>query len=202
VFFSCWKLGRIGGSTLKPIQQVGAPTYNLLQEIKGHLSQPEGFVMLGGYLILTWMFGIMPSSYYAFSGGINWFHVAAQLLIVDALQWGFHNLEHNIDPRFYRMSHKPHHRFTNPKMFDAFNGSPTDTFVMILIPLAITARCVPANVWSYMTFGSLYANWLCLIHSEYVLPWDGMFRKLGMGTAADHHVHHKLFVYNFGHLFM
>lgn len=30
---------------------------------------------------------------------------------------------------------------------------------MILVPLVITARLVPANVWSYMTFGSLYANW-------------------------------------------
>ena len=34
---------------------------------------------------------------------------------------------------FYRKSHKPHHRFTNPKLFDAFNGSPADTFCMILV---------------------------------------------------------------------
>lgn len=95
-----------------------------------------------------------------------------------------------------------HHRFTNPKLFDAFNGSPGDTFLMILIPLMVTARIVPANVWSYMTFGSLYANWLCLIHSEYKHAWDRAFSWLGLGTAADHHVHHKLFVYNFGHLFM
>jgi hypothetical protein len=27
-------------------------------------------------------------------------------------------------------------------------------------------------------------------------------RPLGIGTAADHHVHHKLFKYNFGHIFM
>eukprot|EP01035_Chromulina_nebulosa_P019974 gene19974-25943_t len=109
--------------------------------------------MLGGYLIGTWMFGLMPASYYSFSG------------------------EHRLDPRLYKASHKPHHRFTNP-------------------------RIVPANVWSYMAFGSLYANWLTLIHSEYSHPWDSLFRKIGFGTAADHHVHHKLFVYNFGHLFM
>ena len=24
----------------------------------------------------------------------------------------------------------------------------------------------------------------------------------GFGTAADHHVHHKMFKYNYGHLFM
>jgi len=41
---------------------------------------------------------------------------------------------------FYRKSHKPHHRFTNPKLFDAFNGSLSDTFFMILVPLFATAH--------------------------------------------------------------
>lgn len=158
--------------------------------------------MLGGYLIATWMFGLMPSSYYSFSGGINWFHVLLQLLIQDGVQAVMHYLEHDVSPAFYKISHKPHHRFTNPKLFDAFNGSVYDTFFMILVPLVITARCVPANVWSYMTFGSLYANWLVLIHAEYKHSWDGVFRLLGFGTAADHHVHHKVFKYNYGHLFM
>ena len=53
-----------------------------------------------------------------------------------------------------------------------------------------------------MAFGSSYACWLTLIHSEYVFPWDDIFRKLGFGTPADHHVHHKFFKYNYGHLFM
>ena len=100
------------------------------------------------------------------------------------------------------MSHKPHHRFTNPRLFDAFNGSATDTFLMILVPLFLTSRLVHCNVWSYMAFGSLYANWLTLIHAEYSHPWDPLFRKLGLGTAADHHVHHKLFKFNYGHTFM
>mmetsp|Transcript_1282 Transcript_1282/g.2079 ORF Transcript_1282/g.2079 Transcript_1282/m.2079 type:complete len:295 (+) Transcript_1282:102-986(+) len=200
-YFYAWKLGWMGGK-LKPIQKVGAPQYVVYDGMIEHLSQPEGFVMLGGYLILTWMLGLMPASYYSFSGGINWYHVAAQLLIQDAIQFLMHNIEHTLDKRLYQASHKPHHRFTNPKMFDAFNGSPADTFLMILVPLLLTARLVNANVWSYMTFGSLYANWLTMIHSEYVHPWDKYFRFLGFGTAADHHVHHKLFVYNFGHLFM
>ena len=38
--------------------------------------------------------------------------------------------------------------------------------------------------------------------SEYSHPWDMAFRAVGFGTAADHHVHHKLFVFNYGHLFM
>ncbi|CAE8644698.1 unnamed protein product [Polarella glacialis] len=113
-----------------------------------------------------------------------------------------HYGEHKISAWVYKMSHKPHHRFTNPRVFDAFDGSVTDTICMILVPMVITSRLVPANVWSYMTFGSLYANWLVLIHSEYTHPWDGIFRRLGFGTAADHHVHHRLFVFNYGHLFM
>lgn len=234
------------GRGLTSVQKSGAPEYNLWEGVVTHLAQPEGFVMLGGYLIGkrlhmvllfyycflfwchtgTWMLGLMPKSYYSFSGGINWMHVTAQLLVQDFIQYLMHLLEHMSHPYIYKMSHKPHHRFTvldsnfliyhyiihdlnriplitqNPKMFDAFNGSVTDTFLMILIPLILTARIVPANVWSYMTFGSLYANWLTLIHAEYPHPWDALFRRIGLGTAADHHVHHKLFRYNYGHTFM
>jgi alternative squalene epoxidase len=149
----------------------------------------------------------MPTTYYSFQGGVNWGQVAAQLLLQDTIQCGMHMLEHRIDDFFgthkwfYRRSHKPHHRFTNPKLFDAFNGSAADTFCMILLPLYVTANVIHTNVWSYMAFGSLYANWLCLIHSECDHPWDGIFRALGFGTAGDHHVHHTLFTRNFGHLF-
>lgn len=200
LYFLGWRTGRLG--VKNPIQKTGAPEYNAMESLKEHLSQPEGFAMLGGYLILTWMFGLMPASYYSFKGGINWYHVIAQLLIQDFVQYLMHNLEHNLDKNLYQLSHKPHHRFTNPKLFDAFNGSPGDTFLMILVPLIVTARLVNANVWSYMAFGSLYANWLTLIHSEYAHSWDNYFQLIGFGTAADHHVHHKLFKYNFGHLFM
>lgn len=200
VYFSLRKLGYLGN--LVSIQKEGSPSYNLINGIVIHLAQPEGFMLLGGYLVSTWMFGLMPSSYYAFSGGINWIHVILQLLIQDSIQAILHLLEHKVNSTFYRYSHKPHHRFTNPKLFDAFNGSVPDTFIMILVPLFITARLVNSNVWSYMVFGSLYANWLTLIHAEYPHPWDFVFRKLGLGTAADHHIHHKLFVFNYGHLFM
>lgn len=200
-YFYLWSQGYLGISKVS-IQKLGSPKYVLSTEMVHHLSQPEGFVMLGGYLIFTWMLGLMPASYYSFSGGINWFHVGIQLLLQDGIQYFMHMLEHRLHPLLYLKSHKPHHRFTNPKMFDAFNGSPADTFLMILVPLAITARLVPANVWSYMAFGSLYANWLTMIHSEYSHPWDPLFRSLGFGTSGDHHVHHKLFKFNFGHLFM
>lgn len=200
IYFYGFNFGYLGKQV--PVQKAGPPTYDFFEGMRVHLMQPEGFIMVGGYLIVSWMFGLMPSSYYSFSGGINWIHVVAQLLCQDFVQYLMHFLEHKLDKRIYQMSHKPHHRFTNPKLFDAFNGSPGDTFLMILVPLIVTARIVPANVWSYMTFGSLYANWLCMIHSEYKHSWDSAFARIGLGTAADHHVHHKLFVYNYGHLFM
>jgi len=193
--------------TVVSVQRSGAEAHDFWRECIGHLSQPEGFVLLGAYLTGTWMFRLMPRSYYGFEGGIDWVAVAVQLVLQDTIQFAMHLLEHKVDDLlgsrkwFYRRSHKPHHRFTNPKLFDAFNGSGPDTFCMILVPLLVTANLVHTNVWSYMVFGSLYANGLCLIHSECDHPWDGLFRSLGVATAGDHHVHHTLFTWNYGHLF-
>ena len=175
--------------------------YQFSEGLITHLGQPEGFVLLGSYLSATWMLRVMPDSYYNFEGGIQWGKVLLQLLITDAAQYGMHLVEHQF-AKLYKQSHKPHHRFTNPRLFDAFNGSPTDTCLMILLPLSLTAQLVHCNLWSCIAFGSLYANWLTLIHSEVHHPWDDFFRKIGFGTPADHHVHHKYFNYNFGHLFL
>jgi len=183
------------------IQKRGARPYDYLEGVTTHLSQPEGFVLLGGYLSGTWMFRLMPAAYYSFDGGIDYAKVFACLVIQDGIQFVMHLLEHSVSPAFYKYSHKPHHRFTNPRLFDAFNGSMLDTIFMILVPLYATANLVHCNVWSYMAFGSFYANWLTLIHSEYTFPWDQLFHCVGFGTPADHHVHHAFFKYNYGHLF-
>ena len=127
IYFWARRAGNLG--TVTSIQKNEVPAYDFAKELVLHLSQPEGFVMLGGYLIGTWMFGLMPASYYSFSGGINWSHVALQLLAQDGFQFLMHFMEHKLDARLYKASHKPHHRFTNPKMFDAFNGSPTGTLI-------------------------------------------------------------------------
>jgi sterol desaturase/sphingolipid hydroxylase (fatty acid hydroxylase superfamily) len=201
LYFYLHKHGFLG--SLTAIQAKGAPQYEWSEGILTHLGQPEGFVLLGLYLSITWMFHLMPRSYYSFQGTIQWPETMACLILQDFFQFGMHRLEHVVSPWFYRMSHKPHHKFTNPRLFDAFNGSMTDTICMILIPLYCTAMIVRnANVWTYMAFGSLYANWLTMIHSEYAFPWDGLFRFLGLGTPGDHHVHHKFFKFNYGHLFM
>lgn len=203
-FFSLYR-GRYltRGVEPTPVQAKGARAYTFGEGIRTHLFQPEGFVLLGLYLSLTWMFGLMPPSYYSFEGSIQWTNLVACLVLQDGIQYAMHMAEHQVSVEMYKISHKPHHRFTNPRLFDAFNGSMADTILMILIPLYSTANIVrTCNVWTYMAFGSMYANWLTLIHSEYALPWDCIFRKFGLGTPGDHHVHHKLFKYNFGHLFM
>lgn len=185
-----------------PIQKEGAQKYNFFEGVATHLAQLEGFVLLGSYLTGTWMFNLMPASYYSLEGGPSLTHVVAQLLIMDCLQTFAHFAEHKISAEFYKSSHKPHHRFLNPRLFDAFNGSIADTVCMILIPLFMTANLVHCNCWSYMAFGTIYSSWLTLIHSEYSHPWDPFFRQIGFGTAGDHHVHHKVFIKNYGHLFM
>mmetsp|Transcript_18102 Transcript_18102/g.54605 ORF Transcript_18102/g.54605 Transcript_18102/m.54605 type:complete len:281 (+) Transcript_18102:115-957(+) len=176
--------------------------YAFSEAVATHVRQPGGVLMLVFYLSAYWMFDLMPCSYYSFEGGVRPHIVAAQIAIQDLLQYIMHWLEHKASPEFYKLSHKPHHRFTNPRWADAFNGSVGDTFTMILIPLFITAQLIHANVWEYMTFGASWSAWLVLIHSETAHPWDPLFKVLGLGTAADHHVHHKTFVYNYGHVIM
>ena len=175
-----------------------------MEGMSSHLANPGGIIMMVAYLCASWMFDMLPCSYYSFEGGVRWWMVFAQVCSQDLLMFLLHYFEHKgpLGPEFYKRSHKPHHRFTNPRLFDAFDGSVPDTFCMILIPLALTAQVLHANVWEYMLFGSGWSAWLCLIHSEVDHPWDPLFRRLGLGTAADHHVHHKTFVYNYGHTMM
>merc|ERR1719258_639010 len=94
--------------------------------------------MMVAYLIVTWMLDVMPCSYYHYDGGVRWWMVGAQVCSQDFLMFALHLFEHKgpLGPEFYRKSHKPHHRFVNPRLFDAFDGSVPDTFCMILIPLA------------------------------------------------------------------
>lgn len=202
VFF-LFKFGYLNsGEEPLSVQTRGARPYEFMEGLSTHLSQPEGFVLLFSYLCGTWMFKLMPESYYSFEGGIEWTKVFWCLAVQDGIQYVMHRMEHGVSPAFYKWSHKPHHKFTNPRLFDAFNGSILDTVCMILLPLYATANIVHCNVWTYMAFGSSYANWLTLIHSEYTFPWDRIFHLLGFGTPADHHVHHAFFKYNYGHLFM
>lgn len=181
----------------QPVQLGGRAPYDWYAAAKLHLGRTEGLVLLGLYLIGTWKAEVMPPCYYR--GGLEWRAVVAQLLLTDALQFAAHRLQH-IFRVVFRASHQSHHRITNPRIFDAFDGSLADTALMVLMPLWITAHVIEANLASYIAFGSLYAVGLVLIHSEVHHPWDKVFAAAGVGTPADHHVHHLLRGYNYGHL--
>ena len=190
--------------------RVDKPELNFRKELVAHLMRWEGFALLLPYLCLTWMFGLMPESYYEldarhtcvpmmdfFDPTLLWM----QLLCVDFFMYLAHITEHRLS-WLYRSGHKLHHKWRNPRLFDAFSGHIFDTTLMILIPLYLTANLVHANCGSYIVFGTTYSAYLMIIHSEYALPWDSVARNLGIGTAHDHNVHHTKVVYNFGHFFM
>jgi len=202
IAYHYWHVHYSSNSKIQKVKEEMDTRKTFWEDCASHLMQPEGFFLLGGYLAGTWMFRLMPASYYTWEGGVNPLHVFMQLVVNDCFQTIMHMGEHKLSPKIYQKSHKPHHRFLNPKMFDAFNGSVADTVAMILVPLFLTANLIHCNVWSYMAFGTMYSAWLTLIHSETTHPWDSLFRMFGLGTAGDHHVHHKCFIYNYGHLFM
>ena len=190
--------------------RIEKPELNFRKELVAHLMRWEGFALLLPYLCLTWMFGLMPDSYYEldarhtcvpvmdfFDPTLLWM----QLLCVDFFMYLAHITEHRLS-WLYRSGHKQHHKWRNPRLFDAFSGHIFDTTLMILIPLYLTANLVHANCGSYIVFGTTYSAYLMILHSEYALPWDNLARNLGIGTAHDHNVHHTKVVYNFGHFFM
>lgn len=179
-----------------------APHPTFWTRMHSHLTNLGGMLMMAAYLCVTWMVDLLPCSYYRVGDGVRWCMVASQIVMQDLLMFLVHYMEHNNSLGLYRRSHKRHHRFTTPRLFDAFDGSPTDTVCMILVPLATTAQLLHATTWEYAIFGSLWSAWLCLIHSEMAHPWDGLFQRLGLGTAADHHLHHRTSSHNYGHAIM
>ena len=158
---------RMRWSRVRRVQSEARP-YAFGEGVASHLANPGGILLMVFYLCAYWLLDLMPCSYYSFAGGVRWWMVFAQICCQDGLMFLLHYFEHKgpLGPAFYQKSHKPHHRFVNPRLFDAFDGSVPDTFCMILVPLATTAQLLHANVWEYMLFGSLWSAWLCLIHSE------------------------------------
>jgi sterol desaturase/sphingolipid hydroxylase (fatty acid hydroxylase superfamily) len=165
------------------IQLRSPPDATLAADLYEHVTHPESFLMVFGYLSFVWMFGLLPRAYYDFDAPLVWWHVPAQFVVVDVFTTLSHLVEHNW-VALYKRSHKNHHRFTNPKLYVAFNGAPLDTFDLILIPLFLTHQvCFFVNNMGLAAFGTLYAAQFTLIHSEYRHPWDDIFEPLGVGTA-------------------
>ena len=74
--------------------------------------QPGGIMLIVLYLSGTWMFDLMPCSYYHFDGGFRFSMVFLQTVCQDFLMYVMHRMEHKVHHKFYQFSHKPHHRFT------------------------------------------------------------------------------------------
>lgn len=181
--------------------QLRLPAYgkSFWDDVEAHLKRPELLLLLP-YLSVTWIFNLMPESYYNVEGRVKILDVILQLLTVDFFTYCFHLAEHNI-PKWYILGHKAHHKYTNPHLFNAFDATVMDTIFLILFPLFSTAQLCHVNCWSYVAFGMVYSTHFMLIHSEFEHHFDPLLKTFYVNTAADHHVHHKAFKYNYGHFF-
>eukprot|EP00966_Prymnesium_polylepis_P080103 1856360-Prymnesium_polylepis.1 len=115
---------RLTWCATRRVQKEARP-YDFWEGITSHLANPGGVLMMVAYLCAYWMFDAMPCSYYSFDGGVRWGVVFSQVCCQDLLMFLLHYFEHKgpLGPAFYKKSHKPHHRFVNPRLFDAFDGS-------------------------------------------------------------------------------
>ena len=126
---------------------------NFKQNIISHFKSTEIFLLLF-YLIFTWMFKLIPSTYYKMDNvSTNWLHVLQQLILIDFLMYVNHITEHY----YYYPLHKTHHIWTNPVIFNSFNTSIIDVIILIICPLYVTTNLIHANTWTYMTFGTIYS---------------------------------------------
>nr|AYI99269.1 alternative squalene epoxidase [Bigelowiella natans]AYI99270.1 alternative squalene epoxidase [synthetic construct] len=185
--------------------QQSEPNFSWSQELIGHATRAEAFFMLVPYLSITWLFKLMPESYYDLEAPVSVLNVFLQFAVYDLITYIIHRVQHQVET-VYR-THKDHHAYINPHLFNAYSGSVQDTTLLILIPLYLTVLVlhlvgVDIHQKDYAWFGCTYANYFMLIHSEYSNPWDGIFEAIGIGTARDHNVHHSQLKFNFGHFFM
>ncbi len=191
----------LSGAGIKT-NQVATVTYSrpFINDAIVHFSNPGAFLLLLPYLSLTWMFRLMPESYYVYETKISWFNVFAQLFVVDFFTFVLHVAEHAL-PEIYILGHKPHHKFTKPRLFDAFDGSLPDTIALILFPLYTTAQLLHVGNWDYVAFGVIYSSHFMMIHSEFSHSYEDVLSWFFVNTSQDHHVHHATFIYNFSHFF-
>jgi len=184
------------------IQLKPPPQTTLASDLYGHVTSPESFMLVFSYLSAVWMLKLLPASYYDLTGGVDPWLVFVQFVVVDGFTYAMHRLEHAW-PALYVRSHKMHHHWINPRLYNAFSACVNDTVTLILIPLFLTHHTVRAvNNVTFAVFGTLYAAQFTLIHCEFPHPWDPLLAVAGVGTAEDHNVHHAMFNYNYGHFFM
>lgn len=170
-----------------------------------HFSHLEGFLLISLYLFIMWDYNLLSDNYYNHNKSIDIYNGCLFLLLLDFLQYISHFLLHKliyINTYLYTISHRYHHKFLNPVFYKAYSGSILDTVLMIIIPLHITQKLISLNYFTYLLVGNIYSCWLTLLHFDFHHPWDKFFKKIGFGTPSYHHVHHKTYKYNYGHLFI
>lgn len=97
-FFYLYKFGYLSSHpgeepTLVQRSRTSAP-YDFKDAAAAHVFQPEGFVLLGIYLAATWMFHLMPNSYYSFEGSIQWRETFLCLFLQDGFQFTMVSMYH------------------------------------------------------------------------------------------------------------
>ena len=76
----CYHYARLRWSSTKRVQLQPRP-YEFWEGVTSHLGNPGGIVMMVVYLCASWMFDVMPCSYYHFEGGVRWWMVFAQVAL-------------------------------------------------------------------------------------------------------------------------
>jgi len=150
-----------------------------------------GFPLAFGFTGTLWAFDLLPIETYEY-GSINYLKTVKISIILDCLQYIFHNLAH----KAWTASHAIHHEKTNPSHKDAFYTGTKDAIYQLLIPLYITICLTKPNKSTTMFFGFLYSNWLKFIHTSVKIDLGPVFI-----TPVYHRIHHKNPTKNFGHIY-
>jgi hypothetical protein len=90
IAYHYWHVHYSSNSKIQKVKEEMDTRKTFWEDCASHLMQPEGFFLLGGYLAGTWMFRLMPASYYTWEGGVNPLHVFMQLVVNDCFQTIMH----------------------------------------------------------------------------------------------------------------
>lgn len=148
---------------------------------------PLAFLFTGS----LWSFNLLPLETYK-HGSISYYKTLEISIILDFLQYLFHNLAHKV----WTASHAIHHTKTNPTHKDAFYTGTADAIYQLLVPLYITICFARPNKSTIIFFGFLYSNWLKFIHTSVKIDLGPIFI-----TPSYHLIHHKNPSKNFGHIY-
>jgi len=154
------------------------------------MALPSCFIFLAevrGYsLLYDGVEGISGALYMALT-------VAMYLFFTDTCIYWIHKWLHI--PIWYRLIHKPHHRWIVSTPFASYAFHPIDGFLQST-PYHIFAFLVPLNKYLYMGLFLFVCCWTVSIH-------DGKgFYSGTIINGSDHHtIHHSDFLYNYGQYF-